>query len=210
MIPSETFIKIMSVEWGMDWVNEVYLKNAAGLKKQFAANEPFPHLVLGNFFTSKVKKVEQALLNQSFVEQNSDLFQFQQTDDVLKLKDAVLRDFHKFFSSKEFLGFIAQITKKKLKSIDMSGFIYDDTDYLLPHDDRLEGRKIAYIVNLSRDFTKADGGALQLFKGKDVVKSIVPSFNTFTIFEVSSKSLHQVEEVRSNKKRVSFAGWFHG
>lgn len=194
----------------MDWVNELYSKNVAGLKKKFAVNKPFPHLVLGDFFSSEIVRVEQALLNQSFVEQNSDLFQFQQTDDVSKLADKTLREFHGFFSSEEFLSFIAQITGKKLKSIDMSGFIYDDTDYLLPHDDRLEGRKIAYIVNLSRNFAKADGGALQLFKGKKIVKSITPAYNTLTMFEVSSKSLHRVEEVRSNKKRVSFAGWFHG
>ena len=194
----------------MEWVNGVYQKNIAGLRKQFAANKPFPHLVLGNFFTKKIMAVEDSLLKQSFAEQNSDLFQFQQTDDVSKLNNSVLREFHSFFSSRVFLSFISQVTNKKLKSIDMSGFIYDDTDYLLPHDDRLDGRKIAYIVNLSRNFTKGDGGALQLFKGKKVVKSIVPTYNAFTIFEVSSKSLHQVEEVKSNKQRLSFAGWFHG
>jgi Rps23 Pro-64 3,4-dihydroxylase Tpa1-like proline 4-hydroxylase len=92
----------------------------------------------------------------------------------------------------------------------MSAFIYDDTDYLLPHDDRLEGRKIAYVVQVGDNFAKEDGGALQLLEGKKVVKSISPSYNAFTIFKVSSKSWHQVQEVLSSKKRVSFAGWFHG
>jgi Rps23 Pro-64 3,4-dihydroxylase Tpa1-like proline 4-hydroxylase len=81
---------------------------------------------------------------------------------------------------------------------------------LLPHDDRLSGRKIAYILNLSKNFAKNDGGALQFFKGKKIVKSIPPTFNTFTIFQVSPRSLHQVQEVLSDKKRISFAGWFHG
>lgn len=193
----------------MGWVNVRY-SDTAGLNAQFKRASPFPHLVLPDFFTARILGVEKALLRQHFVEQNSDLFQFEQTDDVSELSDPVLRGFHSFFSSDEFLLFISQITGKRLKSIDMSGFIYDDTDYLLPHDDCLEGRKIAYIVNLSRNFTRADGGALQFFKGKEVVKSIVPSLNTFSIFEVSKKSVHQVEEVRSGKKRVTLAGWFHG
>ncbi len=191
------------------WINLVYLKNIAGLKREFSANKPFPHLVLGNFFTRKINKVADALFREKFYEHNSDLYQFQQTDDCKNAKQPAIKQFHKFFSSKEFIQFISKITNTKLKFIDMSGFIYDDTDYLLPHDDRLSGRKIAYILNLTKNFTKADGGELQFFKDNKIVKSIPPTFNTFTIFKVSSKSVHQVEEVKSNKKRISFAGWFH-
>ena len=195
----------------MNWVNPIYLKNAAGLRKQFATNKPFPHLVLGNFFARKIHNVAKQLLNEKFVEQNSDLFQFQQmTTDCSKATQPAVREFHKFFSSKEFIKFISEITGIKLKFIDMSAFIYDDTDYLLPHDDRLSGRKIAYVVQVGDNFTKDDGGALQLFKNKKIAKSIPPTFNTFTIFQVSSKSWHQVQEIMSDKKRISFAGWFHG
>ena len=150
------------------------------------------------------------MLKEKFYEHNSDLFQFQQTDDCKNAKQPAVKEFHKFFSSKEFINFISKITSTKLKSIDMSGFIYDDTDYLLPHDDRLSGRKVAYILHLAKNFTKKDGGALQFFKGNKIVKSLPPTFNTLTIFKVSPKSLHQVQEVTSKKKRISFAGWFHG
>lgn len=194
----------------MNRVNTVYLRSAGGLRKQFSSNKPFPHLVLGNFFTKNISNVAKSLLKEKFYENNSDLFQFQQTDDCKNAKQPAVKEFHKFFGSKEFIQFISKITNTKLKSIDMSGFIYDDTDYLLPHDDRLSGRKIAYILNLSKNFIASDGGALQFFKGKEIVKSIPPTFNTFTIFKVSPKSLHQVQEVISSKKRVSFGGWFHG
>ncbi len=194
----------------MKWVNPIYVKNAAGLRRQFAANKPFPHLILGKFFAPKIKQVAKHLLKEKFYEHNADLYQFQQTDDCKKAKQPAVKEFHKFFSSKEFIQFISQITNLKLKFIDMSGFIYDDTDYLLPHDDRLSGRKIAYVVNLSENFSLKDGGALQFFKGKQVVKAIPPTFNTLTLFQVSPKSLHQVQEVVSTKKRLSFGGWFHG
>ena len=193
----------------MNWVNPVYLQNISGLKKQFAANKPFPQLVLGNFFSRKIEKVTAALLKEKFYEHNSDLYQFQQTDDCKNAKQAAVKEFYTFFSSKQFIQLVSQITNTKLKSIDMSGFIYDDTDYLLPHDDRLSGRKIAYILNLTKNFTTEDGGALQLFKKNKIVKSIPPTFNTFTIFKVSPQSLHQVQEITTKKKRLSLTGWFH-
>lgn len=185
------------------------LAQAGLLKKKFKSAKPYPHLVLPNFFTNKIDTVAHALKNEKFHRQNSDLFQFDQTNDCKNAKTKAVKEFYKMFTSKEFLKLISEITGKKFKSADMSGFIYHDTDYLLPHDDRLEGRKVAYVVNLSRHFTKQNGGALRLFKGKRIVKVIPPTYNTLTIFEVSKKSLHDVQEVMHNK-RISFAGWFHG
>lgn len=191
-------------------VNPVYLKSAEKLNGSFKRAKPFPHIVLDDFFSSKINRVASALLKEKFYEKNCDLFQFQQSDDCKNAEQSEVKDFYKFFSSKEFISFISKVTGKNLKSIDMSCFIYDDADYLLPHDDRLSGRIIAYVVQLGDDFAVEDGGALQLFKDKKIVKSIVPKFNTLTLFEVSSRSLHQVQEVFCNKKRISFAGWFHG
>lgn len=190
------------------WVSSSYLNKEISLYSKFKSAKPFPHLVLKGFFKN-AKELKSSLLKEDFHYQNSDLFQFLQTNDCISAKTKLVQNFHKFFGSKEFLKFISEITGKKLKSIDMSGFIYGDTDYLLPHDDRLEGRKIAYVVNLSENMGKRNGGALAFFKGKKIVKRIYPSFNALTVFEVSSKSLHEVEEV-IDARRVSFAGWFHG
>ncbi len=198
------------------WINLQHIKNNANLRKQFLENKPFSHLVLGNFFNEKrINKVLAALKQESFAEKNSDLFQFKQTADIKHSRNKVLQEFHKFFSSKEFLSFISELTGIRVSSIDMSGFIYGDTDHLLPHDDRLEGRKIAYILNLTKNFNKEDGGSLDLFgfrnnKPTNVLKSIPPTFNTLTIFKVQKNSFHQVSEVLSKKKRFSFGGWFHG
>ena len=193
-----------------DWVNPNYLKSKEVLRLRFSKAKPFAHLVLPDFFSKRLVQVRSALLNEEFSEQNSDLFQFSQTKDIKLCEDAILREFHSFFSSQRFIQFIADITEEKLKSIDMSGFIYGDTDYLLPHDDRLEGRKVAYVVQMSDCFTERDGGALQFFDKNKVVKSFVPSFGALCLFKVSAKSVHQVQEVLSDKKRVTFAGWFHG
>ncbi len=201
-----------------EWISPDYLKTINELRKKFTNNKPFSHLFLKDFFIEKkIIPVLFALENEEFIDKNTDLFQFKQTKiDIKSSEITELNKFHDFFSSKEFGEFISEITglKINLGKIDMSGFIYSKTDYLLPHDDRLEGRKIAYILNLSEKFRKSDGGKLQLFGVKNkkpfnIIKSFIPAFNTLSLFEVSEISFHQVEEVMSNKDRISFAGWFY-
>lgn len=194
----------------MEWVSDGFVGKEDVLNDRFISAKPFPHIVLDNFFSPKIKMVKSALLKEKFYPFDNDLFQFVQTDDIKNSSNERLREFHRFFSSKEFVGFVSKVTGSKLDSKDMSGFVYSDTDYLLPHDDRLEGRKIAYVVNLGSDFNERDGGALQLFKGNKVVRSYSPKFNSLVLFKVSPKSVHQVQEVISKKKRISLAGWFHG
>jgi len=172
-------------------------------------------MVLRDFFSpAKIRRVRQELLRQNFEFKESDLFRLHQTADILTLSNKVLREFFDFFSSKDFCAYISKITKTRVTKADMSGFIYSSTDHLLPHDDRLEGRKIAYIVNLSEGFTKKDGGALSFFATKNnrptkIMQSFTPTGNTFFLFKVTSQSFHQVDEVLSDKKRISLAGWFY-
>jgi len=202
----------------MNWVHPEYLDAPAikTLSKNFPKGKPFPHMVLREFFSpAKIKRVREELLKQSFEFKEADLFRFHQSQDISTLSNETLKEFYAFFSSKEFLAYISAITKTKVNAIDMSGFIYSSTDHLLPHDDRLEGRRIAYVVNLSQGFTKKDGGALSFFETKQgkptkIVQSFTPTDNTLFLFKVSKKSFHQVDEVLSDKKRVTLAGWFHG
>jgi len=44
-----------------------------------------------------------------------------------------------------------------------------------------------------------------------IVKSIIPAFNKFVFFNVTSKSFHQVAEVtRQGVRRLAVSGWFYG
>jgi Rps23 Pro-64 3,4-dihydroxylase Tpa1-like proline 4-hydroxylase len=200
-----------------NWVHPEYLDVPAirTLSSRFPKAKPFPHMVLRDFFSpAKIRRVREELLNQSFEFRESDLFRFHQTTDISNLPSKVLQEFYDFFNSKEFTAYTSRITKTRVSRADMSGFIYSSTDHLLPHDDRLEGRKIAYIVNLSQGFTKKDGGALSFFTTKKgspakIVRSFIPTFNTLFLFKVTPKSFHQVDEVLAGKKRLTLAGWFY-
>ena len=201
----------------MKWVHPEYQDVPAvkTLSSKFPKAKPFPHMVLRDFFApAKIKRVREELRTQNFEFKESDLFRFHQTADLSSLSNKTLQEFFAFFNSKEFCAYISQITKTKVTSADMMGCIYSSTDHLLPHDDRLEGRKIAYVVNLSQGFTKKDGGALSFFDTKSgkptkVVHSFVPTDNTLFLFKVSEKSFHRVDEVLSDKKRLTLAGWFY-
>ncbi len=197
------------------WISRKYLVAKDLLKTAFASNKPFEHLVLPDFFDAqKIRFVAQAVSAQKFAKQESDLYSFEQTEDLKSSGESTIKDFYDFFS-KEMLRFVAGITQTSLSSIDMSAFIYDSCDYLLPHDDLLEGRRIAYVLNLTENFTKKDGGELVLFATKNnkpitPAKKIPPAFNTLVLFKVSYNSFHQVKEVLSDKKRLTIGGWFHG
>ncbi len=190
----------------------------AVLRTTFDTAVPFPHLVIKDFLNKeKAKKLLHGLKQETFEEKDSDLFQFRQTENLAYSKNKTIKEFSEFVNSKEFSDVMTHITGIPLQvgTSDLFGSLYQDTDYLLCHDDQLENRKIAYILYLSEDFSAKDGGALALLsddKGKpaETEQRYYPTFNTLVLFAVSSKSWHMVEEVLSaRKKRYAVGGWLH-
>lgn len=199
------------------WINKKYLesKRIKELRKNFTTAKPYPLLVLKDFFNKqKIMNVKQELLKESFEQIDRDLFSFSNTRELVGSRNETIKEFYAFFSSAEFMKFIEQITgEKKLTKIDMHGHLFANGDYLLFHDDVVEGRKIAYVVNLSEGFNANDGGRFNVYNAKKPeipAIQIVPEFNTFVCFKVSKKSMHEVEEVKLEKKRISLSGWFYG
>jgi len=200
-----------------DWVNKKYLDKTWLDKalKAYKTAKPYPHVLLKDFFVkAKLKELEDALSRQEFIRKESDLFSFSQTDDLEFSNDNAIREFHDLRCSREFKEWLYSVTDflSYSGSVDIFGSIYADSDYLLPHDDRLDDRKIAYILYLTT-LRANQAGKLSLYtnKGKHPgkkAKGYVPTKNSFLLFSVSEKSWHEVEEVR-NGYRVSVGGWFH-
>ena len=200
------------------WINPEYFTEEK-IKKfhhAFSDNKPFHHLELSNFVKQeKLIELLQALSKQEFSPHNSDLFQFSQTYDLLYSDDPVLKEFAALLASPEMLQFMQRVTKIKLSGkIDLFGSIYQDTDYLLPHDDQVPGRKIAFMLYLN-DLEEKDGGALAFYESKNktptkAAKRIIPRANTFVFFEVSNLSIHMVEEVLTDTQRITLSGWYYG
>ncbi len=200
------------------WINPQYLqeKKVTEIKTKFIKNKPFPHVVLPSFFNEEqVVLLLKALVKEPFNEKYADLFKFMQTNDLKGTKNKTLALFRDVLYSKAFVQYIRCITDLPLKEkpVDLAATLYQDTDYLLCHDDQLEGRKLAFLLYLS-EMEEGEGGSLNLFSAKKgtpakMVTQITPKFNTFAFFEVSPLSFHEVEEVTVDKQRIAIGGWFH-
>ena len=165
------------------WLNPVYLtgKKISQIKEFFHKNKPFPHYIFEDFLKpGKALELRKTLMTLPFAEKDADLFFFAQTEDLLQTTEPLIKEFVEVVASEELRSVITAITGKKLdNTIDAFGAVYPPTGYLLPHDDQLEGRSIAYVYNLSQGFKKNDGGALELFSTnkhipQEVVKSYIP------------------------------------
>ncbi len=200
-----------------EWINENYLLESYihKINRIYVNSKPFQHFVFLDFFNeSKIKDLKKAVLKEKFERIDKDLFSFSQTKELVNSKNKIIKEFHEFLSSKDFINFIQKISSVNLDyKIDMHSHIFLDTDYLLFHDDVVESRGVSYVINLSDDFSVNDGGRLQLYDINNALypyKEIIPNFNSFVLFTVSKNSMHSIEEIKSNKKRLTVSGWFHG
>lgn len=173
--------------------------------------KPFPHMIVdGLLDKATLGETLQATRTLYFSRKESDLFSFEQSPDLTNSNHPGIEG-----AQRAIKGLIPLAQKRfggRLTRLDMSGMRFTDTDYLLCHDDRLERRKVAYILYLS-DVKQKDGGALLLRsirKPYRVLAKITPKMNRLVLFQVSSKSWHEVDEVRgTHAVRLSLGGWLH-
>lgn len=203
-------------------IKKHWTEDGAPLKKDNGLEiikKPFTCGYLPGFLENAdiLKSIEEELKDIPPLKKNNDLYKFTQTPDlkssdkshILRLRNFLYGNFRKW---------LTDVTGIPLnETVDMGSSTYEHTDVLLCHDDELEGRRIAYILYLVPAWEASDGGTLDLFdtdkngQPKNIVRSLVPQWNTFAFFEVSPISFHQVAEVLSkDKTRLSINGWFHG
>lgn len=200
-----------------EWISARALDILSQGTAAFSKGKPFPHLLIKHFLIEKQANVMARSLRACvFERKDADLFSFSQTADLTDYSSTSIRDFVSMLTSREFSTAMGALSALSLKpgALDLSGSLYVSGDYLLCHDDRVEDRKLAYILYLSEDFSASDGGAFALFdskKGKPnkIVQRYYPTFNSLLVFEVSPLSFHAVEEVLSGKKRYAIGGWLH-
>lgn len=200
-----------------DWINDIYLneKNILKLNKEFLEAKNFPHISIDNLFKeNKLLELKESLKNENYYLEESDLYEFLRTFDLKNSKNKNIIELRNFLLSEEFLKLIENITNLKIKRnyVDIHSLKLKNTHYMLCHDDLVQERKIAFIINLS-NMEEKDGGALELIEmssddtGK-VFKTIVSKFGKFNMFLVTENSYHSVSENISNKERISISGWY--
>ena len=160
--------------------------------------EPFTCCALKNVLhpNESIQELIQELKDVTFHEKNNDLYKFKQSGDLKSVDSPNVVAFRTFLST-TMKPWLQETTGFQLNDeIDAFCARYDYTDYLLCHDDQLEGRKIAYIFYLvPPTWKERDGGHLQLFSTNDrgepdsVLKSCVALTKQFCIFRGGLPSL---------------------
>jgi len=182
-------------------------------------NHPFPCCVIEDVLEGEefFRGLRTELLGLEFLQKSNDLYKFRQSNSlasstgshIVQLKTLLLTRIRPW---------ISKVVGVQLENtVDLFCAQYSHTDTLLCHDDELEGRRVAFILYLTEEWSEEDGGLLELFdtdcdgNPSNVVRKLLPQNNSLAFFEVSPVSFHQVSEVLSTTKtRLSVGGWFHG
>ena len=178
---------------------------------------PFPHTIVRDFLDeSTLDLVIDALAGLEYDFKEADLFSYWASVDLTDIDHPALNILREDLGDNFWRKAVSKAFKvKKLNKIDMGAYVYGIGDFLLPHDDQVEGRIIAYSLHLTPEITEEMGGTLDLFEsdssGKSkMVDSILPEYNSLIMFEVSDHSWHQVREILTDIQRLTVTGWFHG
>ena len=180
-------------------------------------SRPFSHVVVKNFLDPPtLDLVIDALAGLEYDFKESDLFSYWASVELTDINHPVINILRDDLGGEIWRKKVAESFKvKQLSSIDMAAYVYGLGDFLLPHDDQVEGRIIAYSLYLTPEITEKMGGALNIFKANDageskLVDSIIPEYNSLIMFVVSDSSWHQVSEVMQDIQRLTVTGWYHG
>lgn len=130
--------------------------------------EPFKYVILPNLIENEffLKNLRDELLNDvEYDKKNNDLYSFSQSKDFKFLDLPCVKELRKCLL-KSVLPLVQFITGFELyeDEIDLTASQYRYTDVLLCHDDKLEERRIAFILYLVDDWKNKFGGSLALFE----------------------------------------------
>ena len=90
---------------------------------------------------------------------------------------------------------------------------YQDGDYNSIHRDSDDGRRLAYVYHLTKNWQFAYGGLYMSYDKKinNVKDVLLPRFNKMAIFDVAkNRTPHSVTQVANGvtNKRISLTGWY--
>jgi len=119
--------------------------------------------------------------------------------------------FMQAIEDRRFIALVEALTGLTLGAATTSVHAMTQGDYLLAHDDDLDGRRVAFVLFLTPDWPEDAGGVLR-FSGRDAgVSSIRPEYNSLALFDVTAGTSHEVGVITpaaGDRARVTISGWF--
>ena len=126
--------------------------------------------------------------------------------------DLVLHFMLDFLNGPEFIGFARYLTgDAAINAVNAQATRYRPGHFLTPHEDisETEGRRYAYVINLTRQWKPEWGGLLQFIDAAgNVIETFAPRWNSLSLFRVPA--LHAVSLVSpwAGEERLAITGWF--
>ena len=166
-------------------------------------DSPFHHMVIHNFLDlDQAYPSLEALAEQEFTPTESDLFSYSASSNLSISDNPDIKSLYSSMCSNAWVRKLESLFDLSLSgNVDMAAYVYVIGDFLLPHDDDLDSRLLAYSLHLTPNMSLSDGGSFDFFssnvdgEAKEIVKQVVPKFNSIVIFKVTPESWHQVSEI---------------
>ncbi|KAG0673183.1 hypothetical protein C6P40_002974 [Pichia californica] len=204
------------------------------LTQNIKDSQPYRWGTIKNLISDELlRNVRKEIMQEiEFTKKETDIYKVFQSGDLANLSAmpadllARLPSLYKLRSaiySETFRSFISDVTGAgKLSGIktDLSIQLYTKGCHLLTHDDVIGSRRVSFILYMpdpDATWKPHYGGALQLLDSlvpnvprSDIHSKLVPDFNQIAFFTVQpGLSFHAVEEVKTDRQRLSLQGWFH-
>lgn len=195
-------------------INPSILNKNSFYRKQFLNSKPFRHLMIQNFFNSSLTQRLRSSLEKESLEIRRSQHISNQFLDLFRLDNLLVKNWIIAFYE-EMIPWIENITQVQLARLHtaLRFYVYRKSDYLGLHTDNVFQRAVAFVINLS-NFKANEGGRLLLMKknrmGKLQISKRLPQiFNSIVLFEINSRSLHQLEEIKTERRRLTISGWLY-
>ena len=204
-------------------------KYASDNKEKYLSAEPFPHIVIDNFFNS-------SLLNEIIMEFPNNLDEIgnkfeNKVEKKLSLNKSALlsvntNNFLNFLNSQIFLNFLQKLTSINeklvpdpyllgggLHELRKNGYLNIHADFNLHPTMKLD-RRLNILIYLNKNWKENFGGSLQLWDKnmKECIQKIIPEFNRMVIFSTTDFSYHgNPDKVNcsDNNSRKSIAMYYY-
>jgi SM-20-related protein len=125
----------------------------------------------------------------------------------------LLKDLVTFLNSPPFIDFVCRLTDaSKIEWVEATATRFRQGHFLAFHDDTSAGtRRIAYVINLTREWRPEWGGLLEFMSPNGhIAEAYVPRFNSLNIFRVPMAHAVSCVSPSAAVPRLAISGWLHG
>lgn len=125
--------------------------------------------------------------------------------------DLLLHRVLEFFNTPDYIGFVRDITgDAAIRRANAQATRYRPGHFLRYHTDidSSEGRRYAYVLNLTRGWQPDWGGLLQFVDGDGrIVDTFLPRWNSLSLFRVPAGHLVSMVVPWADEERLAITGW---